>query len=207
MATTVRQVISAFRSHFPRAPPSNNNFSAAATLTAGVRTTATNVLATAEVGEPAHYSGGTSPNVAAKSLWWRWTAAATGFVSLTTAGSNFDTVLAVYTGSSLSALSRVAENDEATTNDSSSGVFFRAVAGAFITSPLMATWAPLVHLSSTLRRRAPPASFTPRILKHSPRVRANWSGRSNGLRCTRPPPVALRAFSPRESPVKVAAAT
>ena len=109
--------------------PSNNNFSAAASLTAGVRTTATNVLATAEVGEPAHYSGGTSPNVAAKSLWWRWTAAATGFVSLTTAGSNFDTVLAVYTGSSLSALSRVAENDEAATNDSSSGVFFRAVAG------------------------------------------------------------------------------
>ena len=109
--------------------PANNDFSAAATLTAGVRATATNTLATAEVGEPAHYAGGTAPNAAAKSLWWRWTPTATGFVSLTTAGSNFDTVLAVYTGSALSALSRVAENDEATTNDSSSGVFFRAVAG------------------------------------------------------------------------------
>ncbi len=109
--------------------PSNNNFSAAATLTAGVRATATNLLATAEAEEPAHFLGGTSPNVAVKSLWWRWTAAASGFVSLTTAGSNFDTVLAVYTGSSLSALSRVAENDEATTQDSTSGVFFRAVAG------------------------------------------------------------------------------
>ena len=105
--------------------PANDSFSSPATLTAGVRVTALNTLATAQVGEPAHFTG----VPAAKSLWWRWTATSTGFVSVTTAGSTFDTVLAVYTGSALNALTLVARNDEASSDDFTSTVFFRAVTG------------------------------------------------------------------------------
>ncbi len=103
----------------------NNAFAAAAPLATGVRTSALSTAATAEPGEPAHFTG----NPAAKSLWWRWTAPVTGFISITTAGSNFDTVLAVYTGSALASLTRIAENDDASDEDSTSTVFFRAVAG------------------------------------------------------------------------------
>src|SRR6185295_16929232 len=53
---------------------------------------ASNAGATAEAGEPAHAG---SP--AAASLWWEWTAPASGLVSLSTSGSDYDTVLAVYT--------------------------------------------------------------------------------------------------------------
>jgi len=103
----------------------NNAFAAAAILASGVRTTALSTLATAETAEPAHFTG----NPARKSLWWRWTPATTGFVSIGTAGSTFDTVLAVYTGSYLAALTKIAENDDATSDDNTSNVFFRAIAG------------------------------------------------------------------------------
>lgn len=105
--------------------PANDSFASPVTLTSGVRVTALNTLATAQAGEPAHFTG-TTPS---KSLWWRWTATSTGFVSVTTAGSTFDTLLAIYTGTALNALTPVAQNDEASGDDSTSTVFFRAVAG------------------------------------------------------------------------------
>ncbi len=103
----------------------NNAFASVATLTAGVRASALSTAATAEPGEPAHFTG----NAAAKSVWWRWTATATGFVSISTAGSSFDTVLAVYSGAALASLTRLAENDDAGDDDFTSTVFIRAVAG------------------------------------------------------------------------------
>ena len=105
--------------------PANDSFASPVTLTSGVRATALNTLATAQAGEPAHFTG----TAASKSLWWRWTATSTGFVSVTTAGSTFDTVLAIYTGAALNALTTVAQNDEASGDDSTSTVFFRAIAG------------------------------------------------------------------------------
>ena len=79
-----------------------DNFANAASL--GSRTSfsgveGSTVSATAEAGEPAH--AGTP---AAKSLWWKWTAPGAGTLQLDTKGSSFPTRLAVYTGSSLSAL-------------------------------------------------------------------------------------------------------
>lgn len=106
---------------------SNDNF-ANRRLLAGnvVTTTGSNVNATREAGEPnvAGVSGG-------KSVWWTWTAPSSGRVVLSTAGSNFDTTLGVYTGSGLGALSRVASNDDA---DYFAGVYtsevsFNATAG------------------------------------------------------------------------------
>lgn len=66
-----------------------------------------NTLATAEAGEPAHASV-----PATASLWWRWTAPATGNVTFDTIGSSFDTVLAAYTGSAAGSLAAVAADDD-----------------------------------------------------------------------------------------------
>lgn len=79
--------------------------------------------ATAQSGEPAH-----AGSAAARSLWWTWTAPRAGQVRIDTAGSGFDTVLAVYTGESLGALTEVASNDDDAT-DNTSAVIFQAVEG------------------------------------------------------------------------------
>ena len=105
----------------------NDNFADSRVLTGtSVTVTGSNATATAEAGEPnpAGVSGG-------KSVWWNWTASSSGGVTLSTAGSNFDTTLGVYTGSSLASLRLVAENDDENYNNGvySSRVTFNAVAG------------------------------------------------------------------------------
>ncbi|MGN0855672.1 MAG: leucine-rich repeat domain-containing protein, partial [Kiritimatiellia bacterium] len=45
------------------------------------------------------------------SVWWKWTAPSNGVATITTEGSDFDTVLGVYLGDDLSGLTVVAEND------------------------------------------------------------------------------------------------
>ena len=85
----------------------------------GTKTT----FATAESGEPSH--AGFAPS---HSVWFNYTAPASGQIDISTAGSNFDTLLAVYSGSSLNALTVVASNDDTKTNQTSA-VSFAAVAG------------------------------------------------------------------------------
>ena len=62
------------------------------------------------------------------SVWYEWTAPATGGVTIDTAGSTFNTVTGVYTGSAVNALTRVATTAN---NPPSARVkrSFRAVAG------------------------------------------------------------------------------
>ncbi|PTX90942.1 PQQ-binding-like beta-propeller repeat protein [Opitutus sp. ER46] len=82
-----------------------------------------NAGATAEANEPAH-----AGFAASATLWWEWKAPASGTVSVSTSGSAYDTVLALYTGTSVDALTAVASND----NDSSgttSRITFSATAG------------------------------------------------------------------------------
>ena len=93
----------------PVGPPPNDNFASATVLT-GVwgSTNVDNTLGTAEAGEPSH--AGFAAN---GSVWYQWTAPQDGEVALDTIGSvGLDTVLAVYTGSSLSSLNQVAANDD-----------------------------------------------------------------------------------------------
>ena len=90
-----------------RAQPANDNFANAWTLTT-LRTNGTSVGATKEAGEPNH-----AFNIGGPSGWFNWTAARTGPVQIDTIGSGFDTLLAVYTGSALNALTEIASNDEA----------------------------------------------------------------------------------------------
>jgi Bacterial Ig domain/Protein of unknown function (DUF642) len=53
-------------------------------------------------------------------IWYTWTASFTGVISLTTLGSDFDTLLGVYTGASLAQLVPVAQDDD-------SGGFFTSL--------------------------------------------------------------------------------
>src|SRR5207244_362504 len=46
-----------------------------------------------------------------RSVWWTWTAPTNGTVALDTIGSSFDTLLAVYTGNSVSSLSLISSDD------------------------------------------------------------------------------------------------
>ena len=80
--------------------------------------------ATRETGEPAH-----AGQTAAKSLWWKWTAVGNGRLQVNTKGSSFDTVLAVYTGASLTALTPVTSNDNVATSVKYSQVDFTTTRG------------------------------------------------------------------------------
>jgi hypothetical protein len=61
-----------------------------------------------EAGEPRHAN-----KAGGHSLWLTWRAPANGVVTFNTLGSLFDTVLAVYSGRDLNALTLVAANDDA----------------------------------------------------------------------------------------------
>lgn len=101
----------------------NNNFANRIVLNGtSVSTTGTNVGATGEAGEP----NLSSPN---QTVWWSWTAPTSGTVTINTVGSNFDTVLGIYTGSAVNSLNSVAFSDDAFGFYGPSEVTFQAVAG------------------------------------------------------------------------------
>jgi hypothetical protein len=105
------------------AGPANNDFANATVLTGtSGTTTGSNAGATREAGEP-YFAG----NAGGASVWWSWTAPSSGTVTISLAGSGFDTVLGVYTGSSVSALTLVSQNDDS--SGLQSAVTFAATAG------------------------------------------------------------------------------
>ena len=106
-------------------PPPNDDLAAAEDLGNGTVGTATgsNLWATAEAGEPSHQG----VSAATASIWYRWTAPRSGPTFVDTCGSSFDTTLAVYRGSSVDSLGRVATNDDRC--ELQSAVRFYAVAG------------------------------------------------------------------------------
>jgi subtilisin family serine protease len=83
-----------------------------------------NLWATREPGEPVHAGVGSG-----HTLWWRWRAYRDGIATFSTAGSDFDTVLAVYTGRKVDALREIAANDDF--GSLQSQVSFRAERGTF----------------------------------------------------------------------------
>jgi hypothetical protein len=90
------------------APPANDNFANAQVYTGTATVPGTNVEATKETGEPNH-----AGNVGGHSVWFRWTAPnQSGVAFFYTCDSAIDTVLGVYSGSSVSSLSHVASNDD-----------------------------------------------------------------------------------------------
>ena len=102
----------------------NDAFATPTSITTATGTIASrNTNATAENGEPAHATSN-----AAKSMWFEHTPTSNGQFSIDTAGSSFDTVLAVYTGNALNALTTVAANDDIRSG-LTSAVSFTATAG------------------------------------------------------------------------------
>ena len=116
------------RSKFP--PPDNDDFADAVAINgmAG-RVMGTNLGASVEDGEPLpleEEDEWTFDSTA--TVWWKWTAPTNGHVVFKTLGSDFDTVLGVYTGSTVDALEKVAVNDECF-GDGTSAVDFDVVMG------------------------------------------------------------------------------
>ena len=92
------------------APPPNDNFANAQVITGPMSSvTGTNVGATKQPGEPNH-----AFDPGGKSVWYKWTAPAAAFgITFDTLNSVLsDTLLAVYTGTSVNNLTRVASNDD-----------------------------------------------------------------------------------------------
>jgi hypothetical protein len=111
-------------------PPANDNFSAAQTLTSAVsgRVTGTTIGATHEASEPTH-AGRTGTG----SVWYNWTAPASGGATFDTFASTFDTALAVYTGPGYGSLTEISsgDNDRGANGElrGTSRVKFSAIAG------------------------------------------------------------------------------
>ena len=100
----------------PMAALANDAFSGAAPIVceseclagALVRATSSTRSATREPGEPSHGGYGGSA-----SIWYSFSLARAGTVVIDTQGSDFDTLLGVYTGSAVNALTTVIANDDA----------------------------------------------------------------------------------------------
>ena len=85
-------------------PPPNDNFANAQLITGATGTASgSNHSATQEPGEP-----GSRGNT----VWYRWTPTIAGLATFDTIGSSFDTVLTIYTGTAVSALTHVASDDD-----------------------------------------------------------------------------------------------
>jgi hypothetical protein len=99
----------------PPPPPANDNFANAQSIGGSAASVSgTTKSATRETGEPDHYTS--NP---ADADWWRgehtvwysWKAPDSGPTNIDTCQANIDSILAVYTGTDLSNLSRVVDNN------------------------------------------------------------------------------------------------
>jgi len=102
------------------ARPANDDFSARVALTTqSGSATGTTRFASEQSGEPDH-----AANASAQSVWWQWTAPATGQASINTGGSAISAAVAAYKGLAVNTLTSVVHND-----NGSNGVLFQAQSG------------------------------------------------------------------------------
>jgi hypothetical protein len=108
-------------------PPANDDFADAEVLTGDltIYASGSTVDATEEPGEPNHTS-----NAGGSSIWYAWTPTQSGSVGIDTCGSDFDTLLAVYSGSAVSSLTKLASNDDFTGCGRDSFLLFTATTGS-----------------------------------------------------------------------------
>jgi fungalysin metallopeptidase (M36)/List-Bact-rpt repeat protein/fungalysin/thermolysin propeptide len=114
---------------FPTIPPPPNDFFTSSTKVpnTGQKYTTSNARATIEPGEPSHAN---DPSVAA-SLWWNYAPPVSGSVLVDSGGSDIPTIVAVYTGNSVSNLTKIASARGSTLNTGRKGAFvlFQGQAG------------------------------------------------------------------------------
>jgi hypothetical protein len=88
--------------------PLNDFFANAIVLTNSSGTNSVNTIdATKEAGEPNH-----AGSFGGHSAWWSFVAPADGLLTISTIGSTFDTVMGLYTGSSVGQLTAIVSNDD-----------------------------------------------------------------------------------------------
>jgi hypothetical protein len=100
------------------APPNDNLADAYYLHAAAFTVTQSSIDGAKQAGEPDH-----AGETGAASIWWSWVAPVSGTVQLDTIGSDFDTLLAVYTGYDVANLQPVASDDQSGGNDTSLFVF------------------------------------------------------------------------------------
>lgn len=128
-------------------PPDNDGFADAVMLSAASGSVeGTTVGATGEPGEADEY--GDEEGESLTSVWYVWTATRAGTVVFDTCGSDYDTVLAAYTGSAVDDLVTIAANDDACALQSriafsvTSGVTYRIRVDGYqeATGEFLLTW-------------------------------------------------------------------
>ena len=107
--------------------PANDDFENAISMSEAMEgsVVGTNIFATIESNEPLDVEWD-----AISTVWWKWTAPDNGPVQFNTFGSDFDTILGVYTGESIDSLTLIDDNDDAKDSEGyQSQVMFNAIAG------------------------------------------------------------------------------
>lgn len=106
--------------------PAHDNFANAIDLGIAptTRVTSTNENATKEPGEPNH-----GFNQGGSSVWYKWTPMSSRAVQITTTQSNFNTLLHVYTGTSVDNLVAIVGSNDISSNNTRSLVTLRPVPG------------------------------------------------------------------------------
>ena len=156
---------------FPvRQPPPNDAFAQRIALTGNTATaTGSNIGASKETGESNHHPS----NAGGKSVWWTWTAPASGTATIKTDGSTFDTILAVYSGASVTGFTGIAVDDDSGTGDASL-VSFNAIGGVAYQIAVDgfsgASGAIMLEVSLTATPSAPARPHSPRFLPLSSRA-------------------------------------
>ena len=163
----------------PGARPGNDDVAEATRLAADTGTTGgSNLGATREPGEPDHcgYPGGAS-------VWWSWIAPSEGRLRVDTAGSTFDVLLAVYTGSSIATLTeRACDGSGGTANAVDVGVvagthYLIAVDGyAGASGSIQLNWS---FEPTTIAAPLPPTGVLATAVSHE-RIDLVWSHASSG---------------------------
>ena len=161
----------------PSAPsPPNDNFANAQSISGTtVSVGSTTRGATRENSEPDHYTSNSADSdlwVGDHSVWYRWTAPTAGPTTIDTCQANIDSILAVYTGTALTSLSRVADNN----NDFCGGgwgskVTFNASAGTTY-QIAVGDAGGLRESTFTLKVVAPPDTTAPKVTSTVPAATA-----------------------------------
>ena len=112
-----------FSLQYAQNSPAHDQFAAPKTITGATgKDFSNNNRSTGEPGEPNH---GSIPD---RSVWYSWTAPETGTAVFNTRESNFDTVVAAYTGTSITGLTQLASNDQ-TNGTNQSRITFPVTSG------------------------------------------------------------------------------
>ena len=110
-------------------PLANDDFVNRFTLGTPAHVTGANAGAGTESGEPTSSFINSVFTQWGRTLWWKWTAPVTTIVTIDTIGSDFNTYLAVYTGSAVNGMTVIAQNNNASGLPNVSLVTFTAQAG------------------------------------------------------------------------------